>query len=403
VLRDTAKNVAGANYNRSMPSSVESFAVVRSSTLGTPESTRRSARWADYSVVILRGSRAVAVAGPEIEELRERTGQAKNPLLRVEFFLGRVRLFPGNRPVVLLVRSAEGLEGAVYLHEKTFCGVGTGYLRGFDHLTGESSVVAHPDACAWILQFAIRQVFIQTHARVAWATVSQGATELAAGTREERHDVCLETSSICREHRIKLSKTFDATLSRFGQHTRRNLRYYRRRSETELKASFHPALNAQESDEVLQQLSKASFQPFPVSLAEWRKMDGLMRTQPGYFAMGLRANGEWLSYLVGMRTGELTYVMIQMNHSGFARYSLSTVLRSYFFEYEIDLGQAEIKFVNGTCALFQRCCEPDSCLTVSARRGLTAFVISNWIAPRHSAPDHALNIQRWTRAGVASV
>jgi hypothetical protein len=386
-----------------MPSHAESLAVVRSSDLEMPGPVRASTRGMDCSVVILRGSRAVAGAESEIAELRARSGQANNPLLRVDFFLGRVRLFPGNRPVVLLVRSAEGLEGAVYLYEKTFCGVGTGYLRGFDHLTGESSVVAPPQSRAWILQFAIEQLFLQSHARVAWATVSQGATDLPAGSMEERRQVRLATSSISREHRLQLSETFDATLSRFGQHTRRNLRYYRRRAEKELRATFLPALTAQESDEALQALSHASFQPFPVSLAEWRKMDGLLRTQPGYFAMGLRAKGEWLSYLVGMRMGDATYVLMQMNHNGFARYSLSTVLRSYFFEYEIGLGQAEIKFVNGTCALFQRCCEPDTCLTVSARRGLTAYVISNWIAPWHSAPDHALNIQRWTRAGVAAV
>jgi hypothetical protein len=86
---------------------------------------------------------------------------------------------------------------------------------------------------------------------------------------------------------------------------------------------------------------------------------------------------------------------MQINHTGFARYSLSTVLRSYFFEHEIQCGQEEIKFVNGTCALFQRGCEPDTCVTAAARRGLMAFVLFRWIAPRHSAPDHALNMQRW--------
>jgi hypothetical protein len=125
-------------------------------------------------------------------------------------------------------------------------------------------------------------------------------------------------------------------------------------------------------------------------------MDGLLRTQPGYFAMGLRANGEWISYLSGMYKRGLTYVFIQMNHNGFARYSLSTVMRSYFFEHEIARGQEEINFVNGTCALFQRCCETDTCVTVSAHRGLTAFVIFHWIAPWHSAADHALNLRRWT-------
>jgi len=350
---------------------------------------------ADYSVLVLRGHQAIMGVGPEITELLERTGQGDNPLLHLDFFLGRVSLFPGNQPVVLLVRSAACLEGAVFLYEKTFCGIPTGYLRGFDHLAGESSVIAQEEVRVSILQVAIHQLFVKTGVRVAWATVRQGAAKPIANSQQQLDHLCVESGSISREYRLKLSDTFAATLSHFGPHTRRNLRYYRRRSEKELKASFHPQLTVAESDEALQQLSERSFQPFPISLAEWRKMDGLLRTQPGYFAMGLRASGEWISYLVGMRKRKLTYVFIQMNHNGFARYSLSTVLRSYFFEHEIGRGQEEINFVNGTCSLFQRCCETDTCVTVSAHRGLTAFVIFRWIAPWHSAPDHALNMQRW--------
>jgi hypothetical protein len=95
-------------------------------------------------------------------------------------------------------------------------------------------------------------------------------------------------------------------LSRFGAHTRRNLRYYRRRAEKEINAVFQPELTVRESHEAFEQLKKSSFQPFPSSLAEWRNLDGLLRTRPGYFAVGLRAGGEWISYLVGMRTGKLT-------------------------------------------------------------------------------------------------
>ena len=374
-----------------MPPPVVTAAIVHSA----PLQTLSPAGATDYSVQVLRGHEAIIGVGPEIAELRERAGQDDNPLLRLNFFLGRVSLFPGNLPVVLLVRSAGCLEGAVYLYEKTLCGIPTGYLRGFDHLTGESSVIAPEEVRASILQVAIHQLFLKTGARVGWATVRQGAAESIEGGQEALHGPGVRTRSIAREYRLKLHDTFAVTLSHFGSHTRRNLRYYRRRAEKELKASFHPELTVAESDEALQQLSKCSFQPFPMSLTEWRNMDGLLRTQPGYFAMGLRANGAWISYLVGMRSHQLTYVLMQINHNGFPHYSLSTVLRSYFFEHEIGRGQEEINFVNGTCALFQRCCQADTCVTVSAHRGLTAFIIFNWIAPWHSAPDHALNMQRW--------
>jgi len=351
----------------------------------------------DYSVQVLRGARAIQAAGPAIADLLRRTGQDDNPLLCLDFFLGRVRLFPGNEPVVLLVRSARCLEGAVYLYEKLFWGMHTGYLRGFDHLTGESTVIADERVRISLLQAATHQLLLKTRTRVAWATVRQGLGE-SDTTRIKQLGLIMraEVSSLRREHRLKLGPTFDATLARFGSHTRRNLRYYRRRAEKELEASFNPKLTFAESDQALQELSERSFQPFEKSLAEWRKMDGLLRTRAGYFAMGLRAKEEWISYLVGMRAGKSTYVLLQMNHNGYARYSLSTVLRSYFFEHEIGRGQEEIKFVNGTCAAFQRCCELDRCVTVTARRGLAAFVLFNWIAPWHSAPDHPLNMKRWT-------
>lgn len=373
-----------------MPSPV--IAVTGPASLGTPGSSYPS----EYSLQVLRGTRALEGAAPEVEELRQRTGQSNNPLLCLDFFLGRVRLFPRNQPVLLLVRSHGRLEGVVYLYEKTICGLPTGYLRGFDHLTGESTIIAQEQVRASLLQIAIHLLFVRTRARVAWATVCHDAEKSFTTLEQVRPYLRVEASSLSREHRLKLGGTFDATLSRFGAHTRRNLRYYRRRAEKDLNASFHPELGEEQSLEALEQLKKRCFQPFPDSVADWWKMDGLLRTRPGYFAMGLRANGEWISYLVGIRTGKLTYVLMQINHNGFGRYSLSTVMRSYFFEHEILRGQSEIKFVNGTCALFQRCCELDTCVTVSARRGLTALVITNWIAPWYSAPDHALNMRRWT-------
>jgi hypothetical protein len=387
------KNWALALYNANMVSPLGTADL--SHCNATPADKAGGPYLLDYSLQVLRGAGAVRAAGPEIEELRRRTGQDDNPLLCVDFFLGRVSLFPGNEPVVLLVRSAERLEGVVYLYEKLAFGMPTGYLRGFDHLTGESTVIAYEQSRIALLQFAIRQLLLETSVRVAWATVRHGEGE-SDGMRIKQQGSIMHADGLLREHRLKLSDTFDATLARFGPHTRRNLRYYRRRAENELESSFNPQLTFGESDIALQELSEHSFQPFSKSLSEWRKMDSLLRTRPGYFAMGLRAQNKWISYLVGMREGRSTYVLLQMNHNGYARYSLSTVLRSYFFEHEIGRGQEEIKFVNGTCAAFQRCCEPDRCVTVTARRGVAAFVLFNWIAPWHSAPDHALNMKRWT-------
>lgn len=119
----------------------------------------------DYSVQVLRGATAIDPAGHEIAELLRRIGQDENPLLCPDFFLGRVRLFPSNEPVVLLARAAGRLEGAVYLYEKLFGGMQTAYLRGFDHLTGESTVIADERARVSLLQVAMQQLLLKTSAR----------------------------------------------------------------------------------------------------------------------------------------------------------------------------------------------------------------------------------------------
>ena len=350
-----------------------------------------------WTVEVLSGFASVLRAEPAITRLLKSTGQSGNPILGLSFFVGRVRSFRSNRPVVLMVSSGERLECVVYLYEKLICGVPTGYLRGFDHLSGESCVIAPAGLRASLLKTAVHQLFLLSGARMAWATVADGEMKSPASDASPSGPFHMETATITRRHRLKLNTTFDETVRRFGQHTRRNLRYYRRRAEKELQVSFHPLLTIADSEQAWRQLSKEAFQPFSRSLAEWQRMDSLLRIQPGYFAMGLRAGNDWVSYLVGIRTGQASHIVLQMNHNGFGRYSLSTVMRSYFFEHEIACEQKEAKFVNGTCAFFQRCCEPDTCFTVSARRGLVASAISHWIAPRYNAPDHALNMRTWWR------
>jgi hypothetical protein len=355
-----------------------------------------------YSVQVVRGEHAIQGVAAELEALQHRSAQGKNPLLRLGFFLGRVRLFPRNRPVVLMVRSNSNLEGAVLLYEKTFCGIPTGYLRGFDHLTGESCVIAPKEKRVSLLQKGMQQLFASSRTRVAWATVSLGPSASFTPSATVNPRLRMEANTHAREHTLKLSDTFDKTLSGFGSHTRRNLRYYRRRVEKELGAVYQPELSEAQSSVALGQLEQFCFQPSRVCLEEWKNMAALLRTQPGYFAAGLEANGSWLSYLAGIRSGDFTYVLLQINDHRLLRYSLSTAMRSCFFEQEILRGQKEIKFVNGTCAQFQRCCEVDTCVTVSSRRGLTASALAHWVAPWYSAPDHALNIRRWASRHQAS-
>jgi hypothetical protein len=51
-------------------------------------------------------AQAIMAVGPEIAELLRAHRSRRQSSPHLDFFLGRVSLFPGNQPVVLLVRSA---------------------------------------------------------------------------------------------------------------------------------------------------------------------------------------------------------------------------------------------------------------------------------------------------------
>jgi len=179
--------------------------------------------------------------------------------------------------------------------------------------------------------------------------------------------------------------TFDESLSRFGAHTRRNLRYYRRRVERELGCEFLPALDGPKLREALVELQGCTDDPVRAGVAKNRIAQ--VARDPQAFCMGLRAvDGRWLSWISGWRCGRHTYIDWQCNRNGLQRYSLSTAMRSYLIEHESLMRQSHIHFLGGTShSMHYGFCE-ESC--------------TDWLLMRHAWAALLLRLAspalRWT-------
>jgi hypothetical protein len=213
-----------------------------------------------------------------------------------------------------------------------------------DDTTGQRTVIAPLNLRTQVAEEAC-QTLVDRGALAAMISFEGGAVNLLEGRIG-----LTETCRMAKRNRsvpryLTLADTVEDTLATLGRHTRRNLRYYRRRLETEMGAEFVPEV-AMGRDEFLA-INRASTNPVSDDLAAWR-YDAIQRT-PGTMFAGVRArNGRWLSLIGGRRHMQVTEIDWQMNLAGLPRYSLSTVMRSFVLEHEVGLGTTRLAFTGGT-------------------------------------------------------
>ena len=146
---------------------------------------------------------------------------------------------------------------------------------------------------------------------------------------------------------IILEKTVNATLANLGKHTRRNLRYYRRKAEAELKCSFAGDVTNSLSKDHLIELNHASTHPVADHLLDRRY--NCIKTLEGAFCVGVKSSdGQWISLLGGRRHHGVSEIDWQLNRGGLGKYSVGTVIRAYLIEHEIKIGMSRLFFEGGT-------------------------------------------------------
>jgi hypothetical protein len=258
-------------------------------------------------------------------------------------------LMASRSDVSVLELRAGDLWGAVLVYEYRVLGFGSSLFTASDY-NGSRAVIA-PAKLRRQVSAAVCRYLMDRGAQIVLLNLEPGAPESC--------QICFEGAMAGTTKRwwgtqrrevgatIALHKTFDATLARMGKHTRRNMRYYRRKAEAELGCSFTANVKSMLTMGQLMELNHASTHPVPHSILKRRYKT--TKSMEGFFCVGsTRADGQWISLLGGRRHRGVTEVDWQMNRGGLAKYSVGTVIRSYLIEHEIAIGMEKLFFEGGT-------------------------------------------------------
>jgi hypothetical protein len=306
--------------------------------------------------LVLRGRFEILRMRTLLADISARCGQV-GAVEYLEYFLTSLENLKKTPYLVLVVSSsevdvlqlrAEDVKGAVLVYEYKVLGFRSTLFTTSD-FNGNRGVIAPPAlrrqisaaVCRFLIEHGARVVLLSLHA-VSTESCEACFEDAMAGERKRWWTT--QTREVGAT--IVLHKTLDATLAGIGKNTRRNLKRYRRKAETELTYSFENDVNTRLTMAQLREMNTASTHPVTQSVLK-RRFETLKL--PGFFCVGLRqADGQWLSLLGGRKNHSVTEIDWQMNREALARYSIGTVIRSYLIEDEIALGTGKLLFEGGT-------------------------------------------------------
>jgi len=318
----------------------------------------------------------------EILKLAQWTDQMSSPQL----FLASV-LTSSWKPWAVAVSHHGRSAGVLYCKERLIGGIGTGIVFGDDALgmmtsapTGEAGAVI---SCAFQAlarkMRAIRFVLRPEHA-IAFEPAQTGADVVIRSTAPNAH--------------LDLPATYEELLNKVGSRTRRNLRYYRRKSES-AENRFSPQLPLDEFRAAAHQLRPNA--AFTQSVPRLEKYHVMIEATPTRLLAGLRdRTGAWISLVGGWGIGQRAFVLLQMNDRGHARDSISVVMRAYLLELLIEQGYREVVFLGGTVPPLSCYCRYPECsllfvdrASLSWRVARAAMSAINAVAPQALASQVA--------------
>jgi hypothetical protein len=306
---------------------------------------------------VLRGRGKILRLRTVLTDLCELCGQA-GAMDYLEYFLTATENLKKTPYLVLMAsRSnlevsemrAEDLRGAVLIYEYRLLGLGSNLFTTGD-FNGSRAVIA-PAALRRQVSAAVCRYLMERGAQIVLLSLEPGSQESCqtcfedAMTGERKRWWTTRTRAAGAT--LALQDTLDATLATLGKHTRRNLRYYRRKAEADLDYSFVHDAKSMVTMAQLRELNRASTHPVAQPVLDRRLRT--LKSIEGFFCVGLeQADGRWISLLAGRRHHGVTEIDWQMNRGGLAKYSVGTVVRSYLIEYEVTIGTERLFFEGGT-------------------------------------------------------
>ncbi len=307
--------------------------------------------------VVLRGRVEILRLRTVLTNLSALCGQA-GAMDYLEYFLTATENLKKTPYLVLMASRSdvdvsemrvEDLRGAVLVYEYKVFGFRSSIFTTSD-FNGNRTVIA-PAALRRQVSAAVCRYLMERGAQVVLLSLEPGSAESC--------HFCFEKEMVGERKRwwttqtrevgatLALKETLDATLAGMGKHTRRNLRYHRRKAEAELECSFTNDVKNVLTMAQLIELNQASTHPVLQSVLERRYQT--LKSMDGFFCVGLRrTGGQWISLLGGRRHHGVTEIDWQMNREGLAKYSVGTVIRSYLIEHEITIGTDRLFFEGGT-------------------------------------------------------
>jgi hypothetical protein len=347
--------------------------------------------------LVLRGREAILRIQPILVRLSALCGQT-GAMDYLEYFLtgtDNLKKIPylvlaGKRPDLIVAElRAEDLKGAILLYEYKVLGMPSRVFTTSD-FNGSRAVIA-PPAERTMISASVGRYLMTNGAQVVMLSY--------AGEGDETWSACFDGSVPGDEKRlwttqtrevgatIVLEKTVDETLAVMGKHTRRNLRYYRRKAEAELECIFEGDVKSMLNKAQLIELNEASTHPVSEDVLERRYSS--MKALDGLFCVGVkRPDGQWISLLGGRRHHGVSEIDWQMNRGGLERYSVGTVIRAYLIEHEINIGTSRLYFEGGTPHSMRHAFVSEKAVDiVVAKRSLFVSLlrrVAHWSPPRNN-------------------
>jgi hypothetical protein len=322
----------------------------------------------------------VARLAPQAERLARSSHPQPNATHTPAYYLPR--LGASRRPRVVACYEEGELTGVLYADELCILGTPTGWAFGGDHC-GRGLVLAAPEREAEVVAAASEHLLAHgIHAiRFYWRASGR---EVIPVLPLRQKGIKVWCKSLYREEGdwLPLAESFEEFLKRLGSHTRRNIRYYRRKLE-ELGYRYEPALSEEEYLSAVERLNAITDYP---TEPERELRDQRFFEQFGKpIRSGLRApGGELVSVVGGVVSGAHLHVLTQLNDLALRKLSVSLVLRGYIIEDLIQRGFASIHFVNGASPMLGRFCDPVLMRTVSIDRRRTVFHPVKQLATRYA-------------------
>ncbi len=304
---------------------------------------------------LLRSRESVAALRGAVARLIADVLPQPDASLTPDYFLAGLE--PNEKPQVVACFESGNLVGVLYAAELYVIGVRTGFIFGGDQM-GRGLVLAAPDqeqtifaaACAFLLDNG------QHAMRLNWTPQLPIADE---NIRLPQHSARMQRKLDVHPEGdwLRLEPTYEKFLARMGPHTRRNLRYYRRKVEG-IGFTYSGALAPGEISDALESLNQVA--DYPISQARINRDRRFFEAFGTPVIAGLRdSRGHFISLVTGFTSGEHLHILTQLNGEGeeLRKLSLSLVLRGYLIEEFIQRGFTAVHFIHGSSPMLGRFCD----------------------------------------------